>query len=45
MKSVNKEEDIKKANPETLMDTIKIIACFAGMAVVFLFDVLFKKKL
>ena len=40
MKSVNKEEDIKNVNPETLMDTIKIIACFAGMAVVFLFDIL-----
>lgn len=41
MKSVNKEEDIKNVNPETLMDMIKIIACFVGMVVVFLFDILY----
>lgn len=40
MKSVNKEEDIKNIDPEKLMDTIKIIACLAGMVVVVLFDIL-----
>lgn len=41
MKSVNKEEqNIKNVDPETLMDTIKVIACLAGMVVVVLFDIL-----